>query len=67
MNRLHVNSYSHLPLSWARTATAEPAFATVKLPYSSPLWIPTADIPHHYSFEQVYQEQECVWPTAGRF
>jgi lysylphosphatidylglycerol synthetase-like protein (DUF2156 family) len=31
-------------------------FNLVELPYSSPGWIPTAEIPHHYSFDQVYRE-----------
>ncbi len=56
MNRIQTDSILHLPLSWARSNTADPVFNLVKLPFSSPDWIPTAEIPHHYSFDQVYRE-----------
>jgi hypothetical protein len=57
MNRTQTDSVSQLPLSWARTSTVDPVFNVVKLPFSASSWIPTAEIPHHYSFEQVYREQ----------
>ena len=56
MNRTQTDSVSQLPLSWARTRTVDPVFDVVKLPFSAPAWIPTAEIPHHYSFEQLYRE-----------
>lgn len=56
MNHPQTNAISRLPLSWARTDTDEPVFNTVQLPFSSPNWIPTAEIPYQYSFEQVYRE-----------
>lgn len=50
MNHSQTNSISQLPLSWARTNTADPVFKLVKLPFTSLGWIPTAEIQHHYSF-----------------
>jgi hypothetical protein len=65
MARPWTDSVTHLPLSWARTNIADPVFNVVRLPYTSPGWIPTAEIPHHYSFEQVYREH--LRPLADGF
>jgi lysylphosphatidylglycerol synthetase-like protein (DUF2156 family) len=56
MSIAQTDSIAQLPLSWARTTTAEPEFNVVKLPFTSPDWIPMAEIPHHTSFDQVYRE-----------
>ncbi len=56
MNGSQTDLLSKLPLSWARTDTAEPAFNQVRLPYSTPAWIPTAEIPPHYSFNRVFRD-----------
>ena len=44
-----------LPLSWTSVASAEPAFRPVDLPFSSQVWIPTADVPHEFSFERLHK------------
>ena len=62
MNSAQTDSISQLPLSWARTSTAEPVFNLVKLPFTSPGWIPTAEIPHHTSFDQIYREHLSPLP-----
>ena len=64
MNSSQTDSISQLPLSWARTNTADPVFNVVKLPFTSPGWIPTAEIPHHYSFDQVYREHLSPLPNG---
>lgn len=56
MSRFEKNAIVQLPLSWARLNLAEPLFTVVNLPYSSPSWIPLAKIPHHLSFDQIYQQ-----------
>ena len=58
------DSISELPLSWARTSTANPVLNVVRLPYSTPIWIPTAEIPHHYSFDQLYREHLSRLPNG---
>ena len=57
-------SISQLPLSWARTSTADPVLNVVKLPFSAPGWIPTAEIPDHYSFDQLYREHLSRLPNG---
>ena len=64
MNNIQTHSLLQLPLSWARTTTTDPQFDMVKLPYSSPGWIPTAEIPHHYSFDEVYREHLRMLPNG---
>jgi hypothetical protein len=64
MDTTQTASVSRLPLSWARTNATVPAFNLVRLPYSSPGWIPTAEIPHHYSFDQVYREYLSSLPNG---
>ena len=64
MNSVQTDSIAQLPLSWARTNTADPVFNVVKLPFTSPGWIPTAEIPHHISFDQVYREHLSALPNG---
>lgn len=64
MNSAQTGTLSQLPLSWARSNTADPVFNVVKLPYSSPSWIPTAEIPQHTSFERLYLEHLSVLPNG---
>ncbi len=64
MNSLQTDSILQLPLSWARTSTTEPVFNLVRLPFSSPGWIPTAEIPQRYSFNQVYREYLSSLPNG---
>lgn len=64
MNTLQTESITQLPLSWARTDSAEPVFNLVDLPFTSPGWIPTAEIPQHYSFDQVYREHLSQMPQG---
>jgi hypothetical protein len=64
MNIFQTDSISQLPLSWARTSTSDPVFNIVKLPFTSPGWIPTAEIPHHYSFDQVFREHLSSLPNG---
>ena len=56
MNSIQTDSISQLPLSWARTSTADPVLPVIKLPFSGLGWIPTAEIPHHCSFDKLYTE-----------
>jgi hypothetical protein len=64
MNSTQTDSISQLPLSWARTSTAGPVLNVVKLPFTAAAWIPTADIPHHYSFDQLYREYLSRLPNG---
>ncbi len=64
MNSLQTDSIPYLPLSWTRTDTANPLFNVVNLPYSSPGWIPTAEISHGYSFDQVFGEYLRLRPDG---
>lgn len=62
MNSTQTDSISQLPLSWARTRTTNPVLDVVKLPFSASAWIPTAEIPHQYSFDQLYREHLSRMP-----
>ncbi len=64
MNSLQADSGAQLPLSWTRTNTAQAVYNLVKLPYSSVSWIPTAEIPHNYSFDGVYREHLRLLPKG---
>ncbi len=64
MDSVQTDRIPRFPLSWARTETTEPLFNPVRLPFSSPAWIPTAEIPHHYSFDQVYSEYLSSLPNG---
>ena len=64
MNNTQVDSISQLPLSWARTSTVAPVLNEVKLPFTAPGWIPTAEIPYHYTFDEIYREHLSVLPNG---
>ncbi len=64
MNSHRTGFPSQLPLSWARTDTAEPAFDVVDLPFTAVGWIPTAEIPLHLSFDEVYQAYLSPMPNG---
>jgi len=56
IDQARTHSISQLPRSWARTKSVKPVFNQVKLPFSALAWIPNAEIPHHYSFDQIYHQ-----------
>ncbi len=64
MNSLETDSLSHLPLGWARTNTDCSTLNQVKLPFTSQVWIPTADISHQHSFADIYREQLSTLPNG---
>jgi len=64
MSSLDTDSIVQFPLSWARTNSEEPEFTAVNLPFSSPSWIPLAEIPHHLSFDQIYQQHLKTLPQG---
>jgi hypothetical protein len=64
MNSTQIDPISQLPLSWARTSIVDPVLNVVKLPFSASGWIPTAEIPHHYSFDQLYREHLSRLPNG---
>ncbi|MEM7132879.1 MAG: phosphatidylglycerol lysyltransferase domain-containing protein [Chloroflexota bacterium] len=64
MNSAQTTSISQLPLSWARTNRTEPMFDVVDLPLAAPDWIPSAEIPHNYSFDQLYHEHLSQLPNG---
>ncbi len=51
-----------LPLSWARSAVAEPQFQHVYLPFSRTTWLAHADLPPELTFAQIYYDQLLDWP-----
>lgn len=64
MTNAQTFSMSQLPLSWARTTIAEPLFDQVKLPFTAPKWIPTAEIPHDITFDELYREHLSQLPQG---
>ncbi|KAA3646447.1 MAG: DUF2156 domain-containing protein [Chloroflexi bacterium] len=56
VEKVETRPISQLPRSWARTKENKPSFNIVRLPFSSLAWIPTAEIPHNYSFDQIYHQ-----------
>jgi len=44
-----------LPLSWARVDATAPRLRTLRLPLSRRTWVPCADIPEGWSFQQVFE------------
>ncbi|MDM8518465.1 phosphatidylglycerol lysyltransferase domain-containing protein [Anaerolineales bacterium HSG6] len=64
MTIMQTESILQLPLSWARISTANPAFKLVKLPFNATNWIPTAEVPQSYSFDQLYQSHLSQLPNG---
>lgn len=64
MDRARWGSISELPRSWARTNTEKPAFTPVTLPFTSLAWLPIAEIPHRYSFNQIFNSHLCRMPDG---